>query len=397
MFGIRVFLPALAAVVCAGVSPPAPGQNPRPIELLPLPGGSATAPASVPGVPPRPDGYAVGIYRVARVGQGEGGPSAEVAEIAELAELAEIDEALRAIAETAPNVKSAVFLAAPKVPCAPMVDDDAGLAGLACLSLLGASQEVDLVALAVLAPAEGGRSLRVRVIDVASRKQLSQARQTVLSIDRAELKARAEALGCALLIPGGCRGTALVDLDLPEMQLIVDGVPQPRGDEGETQVRLALPVGPHRVHLAAGQSASPERTLLVLRQPDSSISLYGRQLEPGGLTLLAREDLPLALDGSVAVPRSPQNTAARARWIRPAAVAAAGLGALALGLGGYEWQRGRSLASDASAAYDRNGGYYRPGDLGTVSASRSATAAGKVAGLAGLGLLAASAVLVFAF
>jgi hypothetical protein len=380
MFGIRVFLPALAAVVCAGASPPTQGQ----IELLPLPGGSA--PASLPGIPLRPQGYAVGIYRAPREGQGEDGPSAE---------LAEIEEALRAIAETAPNVKSAVFLAAPPTPCAPV--DDAGLAGLACLALLGASQQLDLVVLGALAPAESGRSLEVRLIDVASRKQLSQARQAVVSADRAELKAWAEALGCALLIPGGCRGTALVDLDLPEMQLIVDGAPHPRGDEGETQVRLALAVGPHRVHVAAGQRASPERTLLVLRQPDASVALYGRQVEPGGLSLLSREDLPLALDGSVAAPRSQQPTAARARWIRPAGYAAAGLGALALGLGGYEWQRGRSLASDASTAYDRNGGYYRPGDLGTVSASRSATAASKIAGLAGLGLLAASAILVFAF
>jgi hypothetical protein len=377
MLGIRVLLPALAAAVCALACPPAQGQT----ELLPLPGG--TAPATLPGVPLRPQGYALGIYRAPREGRSEDAPSSDIADTADIA------EALRSIAETAPNVKSTVFLAAPPNACA--LEDDA------CFSRLGASQQLDLVVLGALTPAGSGRSLEVRLIDVAGQKRLSQAQEAVASTDRAELKAWAEAMGCALLIPGGCRGTALVDLDLPEMQLIVDGAPHARGDEGETPVRLALPVGLHHVRVVAGQRTSPERTLLVLRRPDASVALYGRQLDQGGLNLLSREDLPLALDGTVAAPRSQRATATKARWIRPAGYAAAGLGALALALGGYELQHGRSLANDAAAAYDRNGGYYRPGDLGTVNASRSATSAGRVAGLAGLGLLAASAALVFAF
>jgi hypothetical protein len=376
VLGIRVFLPALAAVVCALACPAAQGQT----ELLPLPGG--TAPATLPGVPFRPQGYALGIYRAQREGRAEDAPPADSANTADIV------DSLRAIAEAAPNVKSTVFLPAPPEACA--LEDDA------CLSRLGASQQLDLMVVGALTQAGSGRTLEVRLIDVAGRKRLSQAQQAVASTDRAELEARAEAMGCALLIPGGCRGTALVDLDLPEMQLIVDGTPHPRGDEGETKVELALPVGLHRIRVAAGQRTSPERTLLVLRKPDVFVALYGRQLEQGGLSLLSREDLPLALDGTVAAPRS-QRTTAAPRWIRPAGYAAAGLGVLALALGGYELQHGKSLANTAAAAYDSNGGYYRPGDLGTVNSSRSATSAGRVAGLAGLGLLAASAALVFAF
>lgn len=375
MLAIRGLLPACAAVVCAGACPPALGQT----ELLPLPGGSPPATATLPGLPLRPRGYALGIYRAARPGPVEEGPSAD------------LEEALRAVGAAAPNVRSAAFLAAAGAACAP--EDDA------CLARLGAAQGVDLVVAGVAGEGGDGEgpSLEVRLIDVAGGKRLAQARQALASTDRGELKAWAESLGCTLLVAGGCRGTALVDLDLPEMQLIVDGAPLPRADEGDTPVRLSLPVGPHRVRVAVGQSTSPERALLVLREPDPGVALYARRFEQGGLSLLARGDLPLGLDGAAVAPRSQRPPEGRPRWARPAGYAAGGLGALALAVGGYELQRGRGLASDAATAYDRNGGYYRPGDLATVSASRSATRAGRVAGLAGLGLLAISAALVFAF
>ncbi|GAC1345302.1 MAG: hypothetical protein NVSMB23_21280 [Myxococcales bacterium] len=370
MLGIRGLLPAFAAVVCAAACPPARGQT----ELLPLSGGSA--PAALPGVPFRPQGYAVGVYRSPLPVQADDAPSSE------------LEEAWRAVAAAAPNVASAIFLSSPQGCVA--ADD-------ACLARAAAAQRLDLLLVGALSGAGPSAALEVRLLGVASATRLAQVQQAVGTPERAELLAWAESLGCALLIPGGCRGTALVDLDLPEMQLIVDGAPQPRAGEGETPVRLTLPVGPHRVRVGVGQATSAERTLAVLREPDEGVALYARRFEPGGVSLLARGDLPLGLDGAAVAPRSQRPAPAHAPWVRPATYAAAGLGALALGLGGYELQRGRSLSNDAAAAYDRNGGYYRPSDLATVRASRSATAAGKLSGLAGLGLLAASAVLVFAF
>lgn len=348
--------------------------------LAPLSSLDSSAAAALPSAPRKPEGYVLGIYRLVRPGQPED-PA-----------LADVERVLRGIAESAPNVKSVSFMAQPPKACEP--DDDA------CFALLGAFQQLDLIVLGSLTKADNGLALQVRLIDVAASRRISQAQQLVVSADPLEIQSWAEALACQLLIPGGCRGAALVDLDLPEMQLVVDNRPldrAPRTAHPVAPERLELPVGPHRVRVQIGQRTSLERTLPIRRDGAPGIALYGRQTEQGGLVLLAPDDLPLGRDGSRAAPVSASVRTGPHRWSRPTGLAAAGLGVVAFGLGLYELQHGRSLAKDANAAYDANGGYYRSTDLDVLRSARTANTVGKVATVAGVGLAAAGAFLYFAF
>jgi hypothetical protein len=354
---------------------------------MPDPGGPAAAPAAQapPGatdgllalsdLPIKPAGYVLGLYRLVHPGPHDD-PT-----------FAEIERVLRSIAEQAPNVKSVTFMSQPPKACDLQED--------ACFALLGAFQQLDLIEVGSLAKADNGLVLSVRLIDVASGKRLTQAQQIVASTDPLEIKSWAEALGCKLLIPGGCKGSALIDLDLPEMQIVVDNTPLPR--TRASPERIELPVGTHRVRITVGQRTSLERTLAVLRDPPESTALYGRQLEQGGLTLFAAGDVPTGRDGRPAVPASDRPALARRRWTRTSGLAAVGLGVAAAAFGIYELQHGRSLTKDANAAFDANGGYYRSADVDKLNSARSANNTGKVATLLGAGLAAAGAVLYFAF
>jgi hypothetical protein len=396
---------ALAPLPLPPVPPKAPARKPRrtkpkpshpaavapPVQPVdgagatPDPGDSA-APAAessgatdglltLPALPIKPAGYVLGIYRLVHPGPHDD-PT-----------FAEIEQVLRSIAEEAPNVKSVTFMAQPPKACD--LDEDA------CFALLGAFQQLDLIEVGSISKADNGLALSVRLIDVQSGKRLTQAQQIVASTDRLEIKSWAEALGCKLLIPGGCKGSALIDLDLPEMQIVVDNTPLPR--TRASPERIELPVGPHRVRITVGQRTSLERTLPVLRDPPESTALYGRQFEQGGLTLLTAGDVPTGRDGRPAVPASDRPAPAQRRWTRPSGLAAIGLGVAAAAFGVYELQHARSLTRNANAAFDANGGYYRNADLDKLNSARSANNTGKVATLLGAGLAAAGAVLYFAF
>jgi len=109
---------------------------------------------------------------------------------------ARVGEGLRAVLKLNPSVKDAVPLQAPQ-PCTTE----------ACWVMAGAAANVDQVVVATLTAS----ALRVKVIDVASRRRISQALQDKISGDPAEATAWAQKLACKLLVPAGCTGEVMVE------------------------------------------------------------------------------------------------------------------------------------------------------------------------------------------
>ena len=363
--------------------PAAPTPN-----LPPIQPSSPDALMALPDVPIKPSGYVLGIYRLVHPGQPDD-PS-----------FGNIEQVLRSIADVAPNVKSVTYMAQPPKACD--LEDDS------CFALLGAFQQLDLIVLGSLTKADNGLALRVRLIDVASGKRLTQAQQIVASTDKTEIKSWAESLGCKLMIPGGCKGSAIVDLDLPEMQLIVDNTPLKRAAAPAAQTpaspivssleKIELPVGPHRIRVTVGQRTSLERTLSILREPTPGVALYAREFEQGGLSLFAASDLPTGKDGRPVVMKSVRPIAGEGgKWTRPVGYVVAGLGVAAAGFGGYEYVHGKSLSDQANSRYVANQGAYHQGDLSTVQSAHSAKTLETVGLVAGGILVVAGLALAFAF
>src|SRR6267142_459659 len=113
---------------------------------------------------------------------------------------------LRSIAALAPLARDPVALAADRCEAD------------ACLSTLGAAQQVDQV---LFARVSGG-VLALRALDLSGAKPPGEARQSAPS-DPAELRAAAEALACKLLVPAGCTGEAQIDAAGSPIE--VDGKP----------------------------------------------------------------------------------------------------------------------------------------------------------------------------
>ena len=85
------------------------------------------------------------------------------------------------------------------------------------------------------------------------------------------------------------------------------------------------------------------------------------------------------------------------KWQHIAGVAMAGAGVLASIVGGVEGARSRSLANQANAAYQKNGGAYFQQDIGNVNSSVSAQRTANVLFVAGAALLALGLTARFAF
>ncbi|MBS2021384.1 MAG: hypothetical protein JST92_03170 [Deltaproteobacteria bacterium] len=386
--------PAKDAKAAAPAAAPATGPDGKPIQADPATKGALSGKdlPTLSGTPLASGGmelpdllsenakptYQLGIYKLVHPGQ----PDDPVFD--------DIEKSLTAVAQVAPAIRSVVPMKTPK-SCD--LEDDA------CFALLGSLQQIDEVMVGALLKAENGLAVRVRVIDVQHQKRLSSAEQIVASTDPVEIRAWAESLACKLLVREGCMGEALIDLDLPEMQLIVDQSPLKRTGDGKAAEKIRLPVGVHKVRFTIGQSTSLERPLAILRDPQAGVALYGRQFDKGGLALLAPKDLPLDKDGKRKVPPSvrPKLAQAGVRWNKPVGFVLAGLGVVAAGVGGYEYMHAKGLVSDANDAYDKNGGYYLPAQVDQINSAKSAQGVSKVALGIGVGLIVVGGVIAFAF
>ncbi len=357
--------PPPAPPVPAPPAPAAPTAQPAP----PLP---STQPA-LPAAKPKGEGTTLGLYRLVR--KGETDPL-----------LKAVDDAFRQVADASKRYRSVVALPEPaeKQGC--------GL-NVPCLASLGGLQGVDEVMAGDLTKTENGLILRVKLVDTRGEKVLGDKDQVIASQTAAEVQVWAESLACKLMMGQECVGEVLIDADLPEIKILVDGEPVPRTSSRPDHLRL--PVGVHRVRIAVDKRTSLERPLLVSRQSSTGVTLYARENEEA-LSLLSPAEAPRGVDGKPSVAPSVRPKPG-VRWTRPAGIAVAAAGAVALGVATYEGLHSKSLVNDANQSFSANQGAYRPQDLATIDSARSASNVANVLFIAGGVLAATGLTMIFAF
>ena len=277
----------------------------------------------------------------------------------------QVVQGLRAVLKLAPSVKDSVVLDAPQ-PCT----------NEACWILAGAAANVDQV---IVAAFQGG-ALRMKVVDVKTRKQLAQAQRDRVSPNPEEATAWAEALACQLLVPAGCTGQVVVDA--PEgVELSLDGLPLRSG-----QSRM-VPVGVRTLRIKEGDALS-SRPLPVLHERTNSLALGPPPAAPPAPPPVAAPAAAVA----AAPAAEPRRT-----WTRTAGYVTAGAAVAAAATGLYFGAKSRSDLNAAESAYRNNGGAYQPSDLNTLQSGNSAAHTANALFIASGVLLAAGAVLTFAF
>ena len=312
------------------------------------PGGDLSLPPLAPLTPGRKLG-AVGILVLGSLPDGVAG---------------RMLDGLQAVAKLAPGVKDASALEAP-VPCTDQ----------ACWVTAGLARNVDHVVVASYAQ----NALRVRLVDVNARKQVSDAQQGGVSEDPAEATAWAEALACKLLVPAGCSGRAVVEAPFG-VSLELDGQPL-----RSSEARM-LPVGVHTLRVKEGGTEST-RSLPVLVDSSAAVSIASRAAPPPVVAA------PAPAAAVVASPApSPRRT-----WTRTAGYATAGAAVLAAGAGAYFGVKSRSDLNSAEAGYRANGGAWQPADLDVRNSGNSKAQTANALFIASGVLLAAGAALTFAF
>jgi len=283
---------------------------------------------------------------------------------------ARVREGLRTAASFAPGVKETLALEAPQ-PCA----DEA------CWVMAGIARNLDHVAVA----SWDRGTLRVRLVDVGSRKVVQEAQQTGVSPDPAEATAWTEALGCKVMVPAGCSGQVLVEADFG-ISLEVDGEPLRPGEK-----RL-VPVGVHALRIKEGTSESL-RELPVLLEGTPAVSIASsRRPAPAPTVAPVATAAPVA-----AVAASPAPPPAKRTWTRKAGYAAAGAAVLAAGAGAYFGAKSKSDLDKAESGYRANGGAYQPADLQALQSGNSAAHTANALYIVSGVLLAAGTALAFAF
>jgi len=277
---------------------------------------------------------------------------------------ARVREGLRTAASFAPGVKETLALEAPQ-PCA----DEA------CWVTAGIAGNADHVAVA----SWDTGTLRVRLVDVGLRKVVQEAQRTGVSPDPVEATAWTEALGCKVMVPAGCSGQVMVEADFG-ISLELDGEPLRTGEK-----RL-VPVGVHALRIKEGTSESL-RELPVLLEGTPAVSIASSRP-----TAPAPTAAPVA-----AVTASPSPPPAKRTWTRTAGYAAAGAAVLAAGAGAYFGAKSKSDLDKAESGYRANGGAYQPADLQALQSGNSAAHTANALYIVSGVLLAAGAVLTFAF
>jgi len=290
---------------------------------------------------------------------------------------ARVGEGLRAVLKLNPSVKDAVQLKAPQ-PCT----------SEPCWVMAGAAANVDQVVVATLAAS----ALRVKVIDVASRKRISQALQEKVSGDPAETTAWAQKLACKLLVPAGCTGEVMVEAS-PAADLLLDGQPLRSGE------RRMVPVGLHTLRIKEGSAVSSKR-LAVVYQGRAAAPVEASPA-PAAPPAVAASPAPAPSSAAQPVPAAAVTAipapAPRRTWTRTAGYATAGAAVAAAAVGIWFGAKSRSDLDRAESAYRANGGAYQPADLQALESGNSKAHTANALFIASGALLAASAVLTFAF
>lgn len=373
---LRIGLAALLALSLSASAADKKKQPPAPAPALPeLPLlAPSPAPAAAPPAP-RSGGFQLGIYRLV--------PAGTVDDPA----LTSIEDTFLDVAQASKRYRSVVKLAKPPKLCE-LEDDN-------CFALLGGFQQLDQVLVGEVLHLSNGVTVRVRLVDVQKGKAVGDKALTVQAEDKNEIKAWAEALACDLINNETCKGQAMVDVDLPDMRVIVDNQQYPR--TGKNPELFTTPLGVHSLRVAVDQRTSVERKLLVGRTPPAKPSLFARQLEGGGISLLRSQDLQLGAGGkpelAASVPTAQLKTG---KWTKPVGLTVAGVGVVLAAVGVFQGLHSKSLVDQAQKNYATNGAYLAS-DLTTLDSAHSAATLGNVLTIGGAVLLISGAVLTFAF
>ena len=287
-----------------------------------------------------------------------------------------VADGLRAALDRAPSVRTAVTVQTPQ-PC---TSD-------ACQVMAGTAANVDRVLVASLS----NRTLRIRILDVVTRKQVAQGHREGVSSEPAEASAWAEAIACKLLVPGGCTGEVRVDAPAG-IGLELDGRPLPAGE------RRTLPVGVHTLRVKEGASVS-SRPVPVLIEGTPPISIGSAAPPAVAIAPPAAAAPPPSSAGSAAPAAALTSTAPpepRRTWPRTAGYVAAGAAVAAAAVGVYFGAKSRSDLDQAESSYRANGAY-QPADLDALHSGNSAAHTANALFIASGILLATGAVLTFAF
>ena len=283
------------------------------------------------------------------------------------------------VAKDSPLLKDAVLLGDSTTRCEAR---DA-----ACFSSVGRMARCQNVLVGSSAAKGNGYVLSVRIFEVGKQRVLPGSEvEQVLETDRqADVQAWAEGQACRAL-QVKCAGRLTVDADRKDMNIYVDNRLAPRSSRNPEVI--AVEPGVHGVRVAVGQRTSLEKKVPV-RRGGFSETVYARQTEKGGLPLWLASDLRgTRPDASVDVKEG--------KWTRPVGYTLAGAGVLALGIGIYQGQHGKSLISQAESNYRANGAYL-PSDVSNLNSARSAATIANVLLVSGALLVASGAVLTFAF
>ncbi len=289
---------------------------------------------------------------------------------------ARVEEGLRGVVKAAPLMRLGPVLARPAKPCA----DDA------CLSAQAAVQAIDQLLVATYA----GGGLRVRLLDVVGKKTLAEAAQAAVANEPQQAAAWAEALACKLLVPAGCSAEVAVEA-VGGVRLELDGKPLSRGE------KRTVTVGVHQLTARAGAGLA-QRALPVTREGAPALSARVVDGEPrllaAGETLPppAARPLPREAVAATSAPGTPP-----ARWTRPAGIATLGVGVAVAVVGTAFGVKSHSDLNQAESSFRANGGAYRQGDLATRDSGNSAARSANALFVASGVLLAAGALLTWAF
>ncbi len=289
---------------------------------------------------------------------------------------ARVGEGLRAVVKLNPSVKDAVLLQAPQ-PCATE----------ACWVMAGAAANVDQVVVATLTAS----AMRVKVMDVASRKRISQALQERVPGDPAETTAWAQKLACKLLVPAGCTGEVMVEAS-PTAELLLDGQPLRSGE------KRMVPVGVHTLRIKERGSVTSKRLAVVYeKRPGPPVEPSPAPAAAVASSSTIPSQSPTAQPAPPAAVTAIPAPAPRRTWTRNAGYAAAGAAVAAAAVGIWFGAKSRSDLDRAESAYRANGGAYQPADLDALQSGNSKAHTANALFIASGALLAASAVLTFAF
>lgn len=368
---------------------PAPAETPGVFVATPPPAAPVPAPAPAPAASPAPKPGPAGAPPLLKLAT-QYGITLPRNGLVDEATAADIESGLKTIAFGAPMSARPLVLHAPQAPCG--IDDDA------CFAALGAQEGVDEVVVASLSRAANALALRVRRIDVLTRKVAGETSQASLSAQRQELKAWAEALLCRQLIPAGCTGELVVEAG--DAALESAGKPLAKGDAAPARVRLPVGVQPLRA-VRAGK-AGPERLVPVLKEPATGVQYAVRDAPEGPRLVSPGEPEPApaiaaraAPAAATAAPAPPP--AAGPRWTRVAGTTVAAVGAAALVGGLVQGARSKSLISSAESAYNANGGAWRTANLDDLRSGNSAAKSANLLFAAGAAMAALGLVVAFAF